>query len=125
MWTISIDSAITDPVVDGEDSVINRIDNSEANRAKISAKITKSKTQEKSKNKNLAKSKTLAQSSKSDFLTPKVGQVFTKLRQAFIRALILYYFYLNCHIRIEINTSGYAINRVFSQLILDDMDGGI
>ena len=58
--------------------------------------MAKSKTQNKSKGKNLEKSfsakfQSPAQVSQSDFLTPKARQVFTKLKQAFIEALILYH----------------------------------
>lgn len=36
------------------------------------------------------------------------------LRQIFIKALIVQHFDLECHIRIKINVSGYAITRVLS-----------
>ena len=42
------------------------------------------------------------------------------MRQAFFKALILHYFDLEYHIRIETDASGYAIGRVLSQLTLDD-----
>ena len=47
--------------------------------------------------------------------------MFTKLRQAFFKASILYHFNPERHIRIEMDASGYAISRVFSQLTLDDL----
>ena len=50
------------------------------------------------------------------FLTPKAKLAFTQLRQAFIEALILYYFDLESHIRIEIDELSYAIDSVLSQL---------
>ena len=64
----------------------------------------------------LSKSKNL---SKSDFFTPVAKLAFTKLRQAFIKAPIFHHFDPEHHIRIEMNVSGYAIGRVFSQLTLD------
>ena len=46
---------------------------------------------------------------------------FTELRQAFIKAPILHYFDLKCHIPVETDISGYAIDEVLSQLISDDL----
>ena len=46
---------------------------------------------------------------------------FTKLRQAFVKTPILYYYDPKCHIWIKTNVSRYAINRILSQLILDDL----
>ena len=40
------------------------------------------------------------------YLTPDAKQAFTQLRQAFIKALILRHFDLECHIRIETDVSG-------------------
>ena len=57
---------------------------------------------------------------RSEFLTPGARLAFTQLRQAFIKAPILYQFDLERHIRIETNVSSYAISGVFSQLTLDD-----
>ena len=51
------------------------------------------------------------------YLTPKARQVFTQLRQAFTKAPILQHFNPKCHIRIEIDASGYAIGGVLSRLI--------
>ncbi len=64
--------------------------------------------------KNLGQSKT--------FFISKAKKNFTKLRQAFIKALIHNYFDLEYYIRIEIDESGYAIDEIFSQLTLDDLD---
>ena len=46
---------------------------------------------------------------------------FTKLRQAFFKALILHHFDSKYHIRIEMDVLGYAIEEVFNQLILDNL----
>ena len=67
---------------------------------------------------NLFKSKN---SSKSDFFTLGAKLAFTKLRQTFVKAQILYPFNLERHIRIEMDASGYAIDRVLSQLTLNDL----
>ena len=50
------------------------------------------------------------------YLTPNARRAFTKLRQAFTKAQILQNFDLECHICIETNASGYAIDGVLSQL---------
>ena len=55
----------------------------------------------------------------SNFLTPDAKKAFNHLRLAFIKAPILRHFDLESHIRIETNTSGYAIGGVLSQLNLD------
>ena len=67
---------------------------------------------------NLSKSKKTVRS--SDFLTPGAKITFTKLRQTFLKAPILYHFDLKRHIRIETDVSGYAIGGVLSQLTSDD-----
>ena len=74
------------------------------------------KVQKLSKSKNLSKSIV-----RSDFLTLETKLAFTKLRQAFIKAPIFYHFDPECHIRIETDTSGYTIGRIFSQLTSDDL----
>ena len=48
------------------------------------------------------------------FLTPDARRAFTQLKQAFTKALILWHFDPDCHIRIETNAFGYAIGGVFS-----------
>ena len=54
-----------------------------------------------------------------DFLIPGARLAFTKLRQTFIKALILHHFDLECHIWVETNILGYAIGGIFSELILE------
>lgn len=48
------------------------------------------------------------------FLTFETRLVFIQLRQTFIKALILYYFDLTCHIWVKTNVLGYAIDIVLS-----------
>ena len=55
------------------------------------------------------------------FLTPGTRGVFNQLRQVFTKAPILQHFDPECHIRIETNTSGYAIGGVLSQLTSDHL----
>ena len=54
------------------------------------------------------------------YLTPDTKRAFTQLRQAFTKAPILRHFDPECHIRIEIDASGYAIGGVLSQLTSDN-----
>ena len=56
-----------------------------------------------------------------DFLISGARKAFTKLRQAFIKALILHHFDPECHIWVETDAFGYAIGGVLSQLISDDL----
>ena len=55
------------------------------------------------------------------FLTTKTRRAFTKLRQAFIKALILNHFDPERHIQIETDASGYVISGVFSMLTSNDL----
>ena len=50
------------------------------------------------------------------FLTPKARSAFNRLWLAFIEALFLWHFDLECHIWIKTNALGYAISDVLSQL---------
>ena len=70
------------------------------------------KVQKLSKSKNLSKPKKTVRS--LDFFTFGTKLVFTKLRQAFIKALILHQFNSEHHIRVETDASGYIIDGVFS-----------
>lgn len=75
------------------------------------------------KNANLVKSKNSTKTnnkfSNLGFLTLKVKEVFTNLKQAFTRASTLTYFKFDCYIQIEISMSGYTIGGILSQLILE------
>ena len=68
------------------------------------------------KGQNLSKSK----KTKSGFFTSGARKAFTKLRQAFIKALILHHFDPKCHIRVETDVSGYTIDGILSQLTSDN-----
>ena len=74
----------------------------------------------KSKNlfKNLFKSKKIV---KTDILIPRTSLTFTKLRQVFVKALILHYFDLKCHIQVQTDVSNYAISEIFSQLTANNL----
>ena len=55
------------------------------------------------------------------FLTPSTRKAFNQLKQTFTKAPILRHFDPECHIRIEIDASGYAIGGVLSQLTSDHL----
>ena len=55
----------------------------------------------------------------SNFLISNAKKAFNHLWLAFIKALILWYFDLESYIRIEIDVSSYAIDKVLSQLNLN------
>ena len=93
-------------------------DKSEVDDSKVGDDKVGKKVQKLLKSKNLSKSKKTVG---SDFFTPKAKPAFTKLRQAFVKAPILYHFDLERHIRIETNVSSYAIGGVVSQLTLDNL----
>ena len=57
----------------------------------------------------------------SDFLTPGVKVAFAELKQAFVITLILQYLDPKCHIWIETDKSGHAIDKVFSQLTFNNL----
>ena len=75
------------------------------------------RVQKLSKSKNLSKSK----KTESGFLTSGARKAFTKLRQAFIKAPILYHFDSERYIRVETDASSYTIGGVFSQLTSDNL----
>ena len=58
---------------------------------------------------------------RSDYLTLAAKKAFNHLRHAFSQALILQHFDLERHIRIETDTSSYAIVKIPNQLILDNL----
>ena len=55
------------------------------------------------------------------FLIVDTRRAFTKLRQAFIKALILNYFDLERHIQIGTDASGYTISGIISQLTSESL----
>ncbi len=60
-------------------------------------------------------------SRKKLYFTTDASRTFTKLKQAFVKALILNHFNPEHHIWIEIDVFGYTIGRILSQLTLDDL----
>ena len=99
--------------LDGSELHGNEVDGGEVEDDEIGEKV-----QKRSKSKNSSKSKKTIRS--LDFLTPGAKLAFTKLRQAFFKALILHHFDPKCHIWIETDALGYAIGEVLSQLISDN-----
>ena len=100
------------------------IDDNEVSGGKVDDKVGK-KGHKMSKSKNLFQSKKSSMSKKvvgfSDFLNPGAKLMFTKLKQALLKDLILYYFDLEHNIRIKTEVSGYAIGGVLTQLTLGDL----
>ena len=101
----------------------NELDGRETGNNKVNDKIDNEvgkKDLKTSKSKNLFK-KSAKKTVGSDFLTPGAKLAFTKLRQVFLKAPILYHFDSECYIQIRIDVSGYIIGEFFNQLTLDDL----
>ena len=88
-----------------------KIDNGEVHGGKVRNDEIGKKVQKSSKSKNLSKSK---KTIGLDILISGARLAFTKLRQAFVKALIFYHFHLEYHIWIEIDSSGYTNSRIFN-----------
>ena len=82
--------------------------------------MTKSKILVKSKNHDFI-SNSRNKKVKTGFFTLKARLMFTQLRKAFLKALIFHYFNPECHIRNKTDASGYTIDGILSQLILNDL----
>ena len=80
--------------------------------------LSKSK---KSKNAKSGKQTRIGATRKPTFLTLGAREAFNQLKQVFTKAPTLWHFDLECHIRIEIDASGYAIGGVLSQLTSDHL----
>ena len=98
---------------------ISKPNESEFDGSEVESNDYGKKVQSLSKSKNLFKSK---KTIRSYFFTPRAKLAFTKLRQAFFKALILHHFDPKRHIRIETDVSSYVIGRVLIQLTSDDSD---
>lgn len=59
--------------------------------------------------------------SKTCFLSTQASVVFTYLKKAFSKTLILYHFNSERHIRIQIDIFSFGIDEIFSQLTLRHM----
>ena len=81
--------------------------------------LSKPKKSENEKSEILMHSLDIRATREPMFLTPKARKAFNHLRQAFIKAPILWHFDPECHIRIETDTSDYAIGEVLTQLSTD------
>ncbi len=82
-------------------------------------KIIKSKKCIRTKKAEASRPKNLGQSGL--FLITDTKRVFIKMRQAFVKALILNHFNPEHQIRIETDASGYAICGILNQLTFDDL----
>ena len=97
----------------------SKIDGGEIDGGKIGDDEVEKKVQKSSKSKNLSKSKKIVG---LDFLTPGAKLAFIKLRQAFVKALILNYFDPEDYIYVKTDALGDAIGRVLSQQTLNNLD---
>ena len=107
-----------------DDDKVTRVGGRADETFKNSSKFKKAKND---KSESLTHSSDIGATGEPIFLTPGAKETFNHLKQAFIEAPILRHFDPECHIRIEIDVSGYAIGRVLSQLSSDwvDSDGSI
>ena len=112
-------SKLDESEVDGGEVEGGKFDGGKVDGGEVEVDEVGKKVQKTTKSKNLSKSKKAV--GPLDFLTPGAKLAFTKLRQAFLKAPILHHFDPECHIRIELDVSGYAIGEVFSQLTSDDL----
>ena len=117
MLRITLVDLLTANPLPVNDNTVYEVCNSEVAKARGEVKGVDGKN----KSKNLVKFQASLQSSRLGFLILKARLTSTKLKQAFIKALILYHFHPDCHICIETDVFGYAIGEVFSQLTLDDL----
>ena len=90
---------------------LQRNNDNEVIRGDGDRNLSKSK---KSKNVKSKIQTLLGATKESIFLIPNARKAFNQLSQAFTEAPILWHFNLECHIRIEIDASGYTIGRVLS-----------
>ena len=92
-----------------------RCNRSELDRSKIdSGKVDDKEVGDDEIRKNFQKSSKSQKTVGSNFFTSRTRLVFTKLRQVFVKALIIYYFDLKRHIQIETDISSYAMGEVLS-----------
>ncbi len=75
-------------------------------------KMAKSKKWIYAKKTEASRAENLGQS--GSFLTTDARRAFTKLKQAFVEAPIINYFDPECHICIEMDTSGYTIGGILN-----------
>ena len=99
----------------------HEINGDEVGGGKVDNKVDKEvvKNRKMSKFKKSSKSKKTVRS--SDFFTFRAKLAFIKLRQTFLKTLILHQFDPECHIQIETDASGYIIGGVLCQLTLDGL----
>lgn len=105
--------------VDGD--VRSKFDNSEVNGNMVDG--NEIRDDELAKKKNYQKTFEFKKSVRSlGFFIFKDKLIFIKLKQAFVKTLIFYHFNLECHIQIKTNISHYTIDKVFSQLVLNNLN---
>ena len=134
--TVSSQVLVTDKALDANEvGGIESGDKLIEKCGKLSKTGKTSKVQKLSKSRKSAKSKKPLKSENSpnfdakdsgpSFLIPKTRTAFNRLRLAFTEAPILWHFDPECHIRIETNISGYAIDSVLRQLVSETRPDGV
>lgn len=96
-------------VYDNEFVGVGGTENRNVSRLDSSKNLNKSNSQTKSG--QLGNSNTKGE---LKFLISKAKEIFNYLKQAFTKVPIFRHFNLECHIRIEIDASGYIIKRVLN-----------
>ena len=91
----------------------SKLNGNEVNGNEVESDEIGKKAQKRYKSQNLSKSKKTVG---SDFFTPGAKLAFTKLKQVFFKALILYHFDPKRNIQIETDVLGYVNGRVLRQL---------
>ena len=110
-----MDFLAANPLFMNKNGTIDEVDNSNLARVRSRAKSIGRKN----KSKNLFKFRASPQSFGFRYFTSESRLVSTKLKQTFLKGLILH-FNLVCNIRFKTYVSGYAISRVLSQLTSDN-----
>ena len=113
----SSNKVASDNIVDGGEAT-------NSTKRKNQAKTTKSKILVKSKNHDFLPHFKNRKAG-AGFFTFAAKLTFIQLRQAFIKAPILYHFDLESHIGLEIDILGYAIGSVLSKLFFKTRLNGV
>ena len=97
----------------------NKIVEVDSKTSKTSKNVSKFKKSKNDKCKNSTCMPNIWARRKPNFLTFNTIKTFNHLQLAFIKAPIFPHFNLKSHIQIKTNASGYAIEKMLSQLNLD------
>ena len=98
------------------------LDKSEINDVEVDGgKIRDNEVRKKNRKISMSKNMSIFKKAiRSDFFTPRTGLEFTRLKKAFVKALIFQDFNPERYIWVEIDISSYAIGGVISQVTSND-----